>query len=235
MAAPNKAEFDSFADEYYAMASDCLKVSGEKPEFFAEYKIAEAADIANRQRMKVERILDFGSGVGGSVPWFRKYFPSAAVTCADVSKKSMEVSRKRFPGPETYVEIDDETLHLPDHFFDLAFTACVFHHIPPAEHDAWFSEIRRVTKPGGLFVIFEHNPWNPLTRRVVDKCVFDANAILMSEPTLKANLKAARWQIADSRYRLFFPHALAALRPLEKYLRWAPIGAQYCIAGRNPG
>ena len=25
----------------------------------------------------------------------------------------------------------------------------------------------RVTRPGGIVAIFEHNPWNPLTRKAV--------------------------------------------------------------------
>jgi len=30
-------------------------------------------------------------------------------------------------------------------------------------------------------------------------------------------------------YCLFFPQQLAALRPLEKYLRWLPMGGQYFV------
>jgi hypothetical protein len=34
------------------------------------------------------------------------------------------------------------------------------------------------------------------------------------------------------RYRVFFPHALAALRPLERLLAWLPLGAQYYVCAR---
>jgi ubiquinone/menaquinone biosynthesis C-methylase UbiE len=233
MASMDKAEFDSFADEYYSMHTQSIKLSGERPDFFSEYKIADAANAVSRRKINVRRILDFGSGIGNSVPWFRKYFPVSELICADVSLKSMAVARQRYPGPESYVEIAGETLPVPDQSFDLAFTACVFHHIPPAEHIHWFTELRRVTRPGGLFVVFEHNPWNPLTVHVVNTCAFDVNAKLISAPLLRSNLKAAKWQIDDCRYRIFFPRALAALRPLEKLLKGLPLGAQYFVVGRN--
>jgi hypothetical protein len=31
------------------------------------------------------------------------------------------------------------------------------------------------------------------------------------------------------RYRVFFPRALAALRPMENALSWLPLGAQYYV------
>ena len=34
-------------------------------------------------------------------------------------------------------------------------------------------------------------------------------------------------------YRVFFPAALAWLRPLENALRWLPLGAQYFVALRK--
>lgn len=66
------SEFDEFARQYSAMHAANIAVSGEAPEFFAEYKIADLASIARKQRVEAGRILDFGSGVGNSVPWFRK-------------------------------------------------------------------------------------------------------------------------------------------------------------------
>ena len=49
--------------------------------------------------------------------------------------------------------------------FDVVFSACVFHHIPHGEHLNWLQELHRITRPGGLIAIFEHNPLNPLTVR----------------------------------------------------------------------
>src|SRR4029077_10839194 len=85
------------SDEYDLIYSKFIKVSGEQPEFFSEYKVADAAIVASLHKTNVQPILDFGSGVGNSVPWFRKHFPTAELTCADVSLKSMEIARRRYP------------------------------------------------------------------------------------------------------------------------------------------
>jgi SAM-dependent methyltransferase len=225
----DRSEFDQYADEYLAQHQANIAVTGEAPEFFAEYKIALTRKFADAARLAVRRAVDFGSGIGASVPWFRRYFGDAALTCADASPRSLALSQSRFPGAETYVEVDGETLPLADASVDLGFTACVFHHIDHAEHVGWLRELGRVIAPGGRLVLFEHNPYNPLTVRAVNTCPFDANAKLISARTLAASMRAAGWRTIETRYHLFFPHALAALRPVEPALAWVPLGGQYSL------
>jgi len=38
-------EFDRFADEYLALHAKNIQVSGETPEFFAAYKVADTAEL----------------------------------------------------------------------------------------------------------------------------------------------------------------------------------------------
>jgi SAM-dependent methyltransferase len=128
---------------------------------------------------------------------------------------------------------ETEDLPLPEASVDLVFSACVFHHIPLAEHHRILCDLRRVMKPGGWLFIFEHNPFNPLTRRVVDACPFDENAVLISAGTLKHRLTTAGFREAKIYYRIFFPRMLRWLRPLETGLTWCPVGAQYYIAARH--
>jgi hypothetical protein len=35
------------------------------------------------------------------------------------------------------------------------------------------------------------------------------------------------------KHRIFFPHALRGLRPLEKYMTWLPFGAQYYVVAQK--
>jgi hypothetical protein len=56
--------------------------------------------------------------------------PAAQRTCADVSARSLEISRSRFPDvPARHVEITGSALPFEDESFDLIVSACVFHHI----------------------------------------------------------------------------------------------------------
>ena len=45
----DEAEFDRFADEYYANLSSSIAVSGESPEFFAEYKVADVWELYRKR------------------------------------------------------------------------------------------------------------------------------------------------------------------------------------------
>jgi len=229
----NKAEFDQFADEYYAQHAKNITLSGRMPEFFAEYKILETSKIIEKYGIPARRILDFGSGIGNSVPWFRKYFPESELICADISQRSIELSKQRLPGNETYLKIDNNSLGLPDCSMDLIFSACVFHHIPQEEHGIWFKELHRVLKVGGFLVIFEHNPLNPLTVSAVNKCPFDKNAVLINARKLRRSAELAGWKGINTTYHIFFPRVLAVLRPLEKLLRRICVGAQYCFVARK--
>ena len=94
------------------------------------------------------RILDFGAGIGNSIPFFRRHFPAAHITCADPSVRSIKLSRRRFPGPEQYTLLTGHEIPHEVGAFDMAFSACVFHHIPHEEHAHWLRELLRVTRPG---------------------------------------------------------------------------------------
>lgn len=69
--------------------------------------------------------MDFGSGIGNSILYFREFFSQSKLTCADVSTKSIEISKKRFPGDEEYIEITNK-IPVKDEGYDAVFTACVF-------------------------------------------------------------------------------------------------------------
>jgi ubiquinone/menaquinone biosynthesis C-methylase UbiE len=120
-----------------------------------------------------------------------------------------------------------------DESFDLIVSACVFHHIPHAEHPAWLAELRRVARRDAMLLIYEHNPLNPLTARAVRECPFDENAVLIEAGTFRQRVEKAGWQAAESVYRMFFPHALAFARPVERWLRKLPWGAQYFVRARR--
>jgi SAM-dependent methyltransferase len=228
------SEFDQFADEYLATHAGNLKLSGESPAYFARYKIETL-----RRRWRTEglaapgAILDFGTGIGNSLPHFAEMFPGAALTGVDVSEKSLDLARRRFPGVGTLIAYDGTAPPpLPPASFDLVFSACVFHHIPAAEHAGIFANLRGLLRPGGVLAIFEHNPINPVTRHVVATCPFDANAVLLPARRLRRIQAEAGFRHITVTYTAFLPGALRALRPLERWLGPLPLGAQYYTFAR---
>ncbi len=232
----NEAEFDKFANEYYALHAAGITASGEGPEYFAEYKIRDIALEYEQHFSQVDvpvKILDFGAGIGGSIPYVQKHFASAQLTCLDLSRRSLEIAEKRFPLLAEYVHFDGAHIPFPSEHFDIAYAMCVFHHIDHAEHISLLKELRRVIRPGGSLFIFEHNPYNPLTVRVVNNCPFDENARLIRGVDMKRQLLAAGFSRPKIRYRIFFPRIMRALRSLEKALTWLPFGGQYYVRSRK--
>jgi SAM-dependent methyltransferase len=222
-----KAEFDSLAETYYEEHKKNIKITGEDPEYFAEYKIVDLADWCKKNSISSYNIADFGCGIGNSIPHFRKYFPAATLSCMDVSEQSLQLARKRFPGNENRLLIENEKIPLPEASQDLVFSACVFHHISPEEHHHWFSELVRVTRPGGILAIYEHNPLNPLTAHAFNTCPLDENACMIPSHQLRRKCAVAGWKNPSISYKLFFPGFLSKLRPLEKKMGWLFLGAQY--------
>ena len=232
----DEAEFDKFADEYDAMHTASIAVSGEGPDYFAEYKVRDIAREYDRHSGPASaspRVLDFGSGNSGSAPFVHRHLPRAQLTCVDVSRHSLALAEKRFPSLAQFVHFDGMHIPFPAEHFDIAYSACVFHHIDHAEHVSLLKELRRVLRPGGSLFVFEHNPYNPLTVHVVNSCPFDKNARLIRGATMKQRLGAAGFASIKIRYRIFFPHALRIMRPLEAALAWLPLGGQYYALARK--
>ena len=229
----NPTEFDKFAEEYAATLHESIGASGEGPEYFADYKVQDVAREMKSRKALTRHALDFGCGIGGSIPYFQRYFPNTKLTGLDVSQKSVDIAQARFPQAASYQTFDGQSLPFADSTFDIVFTACVFHHIPAELHISLLAEIRRVLTPNGRFFVFEHNPLNPITLRVVNQCPFDENAVLMSARELRARLVAAGYQSVKTNYRIFFPHALRSLRGMEALLRWCPLGAQYYLSAEK--
>lgn len=228
----NKAEFDKFAEEYKNIHTQNIKLSGEQPDFFAEYKVADTAFLAKQHQLNDNiKILDFGAGIGNSVPFFKKYFLNAELICLDVSEKSLDIAKDRFPNQAKFIEFNGKQIPYADNTFNVIFTACVFHHIEGSEHDLLLKEILRVLVPGGIFVVFEHNPYNPLTRHAVNTCIFDENAELIRAKDFKYKLTSNGFKDVVVKYRIFFPGVLKKLRPLESWIGWLPLGAQYYVVG----
>ncbi len=226
------AEFDRFADEYHKLHARNISLSGEEPAYFAEYKAKDAARWSGNG-LPCRALLDFGSGVGNSLPYLNRYFPRHRLVALDVSDRCLDISRSRFGNLAEFVHFDGLCIPCPDGTFGLAFAACVFHHIEPSQRPHMLSELFRVLAPGGWLILHEHNPWNPLTVRAVNDCPLDENAELISARKLRRQILSAGFTSAEIRYRIFFPSWLSAFRPLEKALTWLPLGAQYGLCCRK--
>ena len=229
----NVAEFDKFADEYHNLHQENIRITGENPEYFAEYKIRDLRRVVNSFGINSENILDFGMGIGNSTPFLSEYFPDSNLHGVDVSEKSLAIASERYECLGDFLVFDGKTTTFSDETFDVVFSAGVFHHVPFSEHFDLFCEVWRTLKNGGIFMIYEHNPFNPLTCHAVNTCPFDENAVLLKPIRLRQFFQEAGMEFLLQEYRVFFPSFLALLRPIEKNLAWLPFGGQYFVVGKK--
>ncbi len=216
-------EFDQYAANYDRVLADSLPEGMNESGYFAEYKVAL---LAQRLRGKaVQRVLDFGCGAGRSLPYLRDYLPQAEHWGYDVSPESLKFAAQRVPTAQLRSDWDE----LSTQQFDVVLAANVFHHIPPAERVAALRRCREVLAPGGQFFLFEHNPYNPVTRRVFERCPFDADAEMFTLAEALDMARQAGFTQEQHAYTLFFPRPLAWLRGLEPLLSRVPLGAQYYV------
>jgi SAM-dependent methyltransferase len=224
-----EAEFDAHSQSYREQHQASISFGGFELDYFAQYKADVTQAACARAGLNVADLIDFGAGIGNAVKPLRSAFPDASITCVDVSADSLaQCAAQGVPNCQTQA-YDGRTLPFANASIDLAFTACVFHHIPEEQHISLLTEIRRSLKPGGMMVLFEHNPINPLTQLAVARCPFDENAILIRAGEMKRRFCFAGFRNVEAKYRIFFPGFMSALRGIEPWLERIPLGGQYYV------
>lgn len=229
-------EFDAHARSYKEVLDQSIGFSGEDSAYFAEYKIRDLRRELAQSGADTEaalRLLDFGCGVGTSMPHARRHFAKAELLGVDVSEESLAEARARHGDMARFLVLGGSELPVEVSSLDAAYAMCVFHHVDEAVHVHLLSEVRSRLKPGGMMMVYEHNPFNPLTVRVVNNCPFDENAKLIRASVMAQRCRDAGFKDVKVRYRVFFPGFLKVFRFAEGLLSWLPLGGQYyvrCIA-----
>jgi SAM-dependent methyltransferase len=227
----NKVNFDEHAETYEKVLDKDLEIFGEESSYFAEYKInvvKKTIDIADNLN-----ILEYGCGIGMNIKFFSKHFPNSKITGCDISEKSLEIAKKRNDPNVNFFLINEENISKILGSFDLIFVSCVFHHIQPPLRNDSMKNIFNLLKDGGNFYFFEHNPYNPVTRHIVNTCVWDADAILLKPEESLGLINNSGFKIEHKKYTLFFPAFLKFLRFTENFLFFLPLGGQYYIKAKK--
>jgi len=223
--------FDRFAQDYVAEVDKVANVSVER---LAGEKARLILDVLSVQLgdPKHLRVLDIGCGIGlvdGELEG------EVGLLCgADLSRDSLDLAKAR--APTTRFTLYDG-VHLPfaNASFDAVFAVSVVHHVPPASRNVFMTEMLRPLIANGLAIIIEHNPFNPVTRRIVSRCAFDADAVLLNCRQARDLLAAAGAPMAGRRYFGFSPIRNRLIEQVERNFAWLPIGAQYCVWGIKQG
>jgi SAM-dependent methyltransferase len=219
------AEFDEFAENYEEALGPGLAWSGEGKDYFAERRVQWLAQKLAGLRVDARRVMDFGCGTGTATPFLREILGAETIIGVDVSPRSLEVARRSYPFEGVRFLTNDN--YAPSGDLDLVYCNGVFHHIPPGERASAVGYVYRSLRPGGVFALWENNPWNPAMMAMMRLAPVDRNAVTLNPPESRALLRAGGLEVREASFMFLFPKLLGPLRALEPRLSSLPLGAQY--------
>jgi SAM-dependent methyltransferase len=225
------AAFDACATTYDAALNRGISLSGESKDYFVRGRIEWLSSRLRQHAYQPQHVLDYGCGTGGSARVLLEHLHAASVTGVDVSRESIRVARRQHGDRNVQFNALDEWRATGK--YDLAYCNGVFHHIEPAARPHAFAAISGALAAGGYFAFWENNPWNPGTRLVMRRIPFDRDAQMLWPRGARRLLEDAGFEILSTDFLFVFPHALAALRPLERRVTRIPAGAQYMVLCRK--
>jgi SAM-dependent methyltransferase len=231
---PARWSDQAYPDDYKGQIQRAIGFSGISHDFFMVGKARWLERFVTRTHLYKREIalLDIGCGLGLLHPHLADL--TQRIVGVDVSAEALDSARKSNPMFH-YQQYEGEILPFDAAQFDIALAVTVMHHVPV---DRWLSFVKeafRVLKPGGVLVVIEHNPLNPLTRLAVNRCEFDADAVLLKARTTKNLIADAGFENVDCDYIFFTPFKSSLIQKVERKLRSFPLGAQYSAFGFKPG
>ena len=220
--------FDIHADDYSLEIDKALNRYGANHDFFTSHKNDLILDVITHlgKSSADMTLMDVGCGVGKVHAHIKKSFKK--VIGVDPSEQSIKVARQLHPEVE-YKCYNGDILPAADNSVDMTLAICVFHHVPASQWQVFSKEMLRVLRPGGISLVIEHNPYNPLTRRIVNTCPLDIDAVLLSPRKLRSLFSAAGCGDFKSRTVLSVPPINSLLKKVDAALGYLPFGAQYYV------
>jgi SAM-dependent methyltransferase len=231
--------FDQVARDYEKIHNRSLPPGVHSADFISQRAANVIRWISDGYADKEFFYLDFGCGNGRMLKTLLE---------SDAVKQLVEQGRLRLFGFDTSAESINEAKslmgddrvrlvsdlqHLPgDVRFDFVISCHVFHHIPPVERAETVAGLASRMKPSSRLVIWEHNPFNPITRLLVKACPFDDDARLLTLHTTKTLFGKNSFRYLEHAYVNVFPPRwlrLDAVSAIEVKLSRLPIGAQYWV------
>ena len=220
------------ADNYDGDLKNALSNYGvEDISVFAEYKVKI---IASRLSEHPANILEFGCGTGRNNPYMKESFPASNILGCDISEKSIEIAKKNNPGVEySIITTPEKLIDIYKSKVDCIFITNVFHHIPFDEHRMWIDALYNILQDDGNIFIFEHNPYNPIVRRIFEINDTPFGACMVKPSYCRNLLKNAGFYDIKQKYTLFFLRRNKLFEIVEQALFQLPLGAQYYVWGKS--
>lgn len=222
-------EFDQYAHSYSELLEDPARNRfSHDPLHFHRRKWVLIESLLKRSGETVRNLrwLDVGCGRGELLELAGNNF-AQAIGC-DPSAGMLSSAPCGLHRQPSSVELPFDNSSV-----DFVTAVCVYHHVHGRARALLTNEIRRVLRPYGLCCIIEHNPWNPVTRAIVQRCPVDIDAELLTARKANMLVQAAGFKHISTEYFLYLPERLfSLLNVMESRLCKIPFGGQYALLAR---
>jgi hypothetical protein len=148
------------------------------------------------------------------------------VTIDVARERSLSRELRSADGSATYVHVTD---YRATESADLAFTHGVFDHISATDQSAAAVLVYRSLKPGGLFAVWQRNPWSPVA--MLDPRTSRAESNPLAPPATRRLLRGVGFDIVHTTSSFFSLEALTWIHPLVAQI---PVGREYMVLARKP-
>jgi hypothetical protein len=161
-----------------------------------------------------------------SSEFFENLHIRSLVTIDVTREPSMAGELRSADGNATYVHVTD---YRASESADLAFTHDVLHQMPAREQAAAAVLVYRSLKAGGLFAMWQTNPWSPGAILNVRARASETSAL--TPPAARRLLRGGGFDIVHTTSAFFFSPDLTWVQPL---LAPIPFGTEYMVLARKP-
>ena len=145
--------------------------------------------------LKDKDVLEIGCGAGGGAAFIARNYQPKSITAIDLLPVNITAAEAHGSVPGLTFAVGDATsLQFPDNSFDVVVNIESSHCYSSIEK--FFSEVKRVLKPGGVFLFADHRPvrdeWGPdRTLAALEKQIRDTGLALVNYEDITANINAA--------------------------------------------
>lgn len=213
--------------------------AGPQHKYYVKVKTKQMVRLVKKFLKDAKKLncLSIGCGTGEAEAHYASYFNK--VIGIDYSKAMIAKAKKLNLKNTKFKVMNATKLDFKDNYFEVIVIFNVLHHVQ-SYHGIIkiLKESERVLKNNGILLIYEMNPFNPVTRHVIKTLDIDKEVNLngfkrnkfpttLSPKQLKTITDKTNLKKITDYFLIFFPKMLGFLNPLETFFEKIPLGGLY--------
>jgi SAM-dependent methyltransferase len=227
-----ESELDHYAGNPETVLNSASSTAGAGDDYFAQARARHFAKCLRSLNVTPQRVLGYGCRNASNLVILAEALGCTSLLALDRSRRSISEARSR--SGFTSVRLLTMKEYHPQRDQDAAYCHGVFDHIRPEERLEAAKFVYDSLRPGGVFGLWESNPWHLGTNHNISKCTFDKDAVLMTSPQARCLLRTAGFEVLETDFLFFFPRQLRWLCWMEPLLKKVAVGGQYQVLCRKP-